>query len=63
LFIGGLEALGLLADKFGMQGGVWNWVGALNDNLGNAGFVVVGLFIASWVVSMLNYRWKGYDFL
>ncbi|SQA98618.1 High-affinity nickel transport protein [Cedecea neteri] len=42
LFIGGLEALGLLADKFGLEGGIWQWVGALNDNLGNAGFVVVG---------------------
>ncbi|MDE1189011.1 MAG: HoxN/HupN/NixA family nickel/cobalt transporter [Pantoea sp.] len=63
LFIGGLEALGLLADKFGLQGGMWHWVSALNENLGNAGFVVVGLFIISWVISMLNYRWKGYDFL
>lgn len=63
LFIGGLEALGLIADKLGLSGGVWDGVGMLNDNLGNAGFVVVGLFIACWLVSMLNYRWKGYDSL
>lgn len=63
LFIGGLEALGLLADKFGLTGGLWNDVAALNDNLGNAGFIVVGLFILCWIASLINYRFKGYDAL
>ncbi|MFP2468411.1 HoxN/HupN/NixA family nickel/cobalt transporter [Pseudescherichia vulneris] len=63
LFIGGLEALGLLMDKFGLNGGVWNWVGALNDNLGNVGFMVIGLFVVCWVVSWVVYRWRGYDAL
>ena len=63
LFIGGLEALGLLADKFGLTGGLWNGVAALNDNLGNAGFVVVGLLILCWIASLINYRFKGYDAL
>lgn len=61
LFIGGLEALGLLMDKFALSGGIWRWVGALNDNLGDAGFMVVGLFVACWALSVLNYRWRGYD--
>ncbi|MGM1328425.1 HoxN/HupN/NixA family nickel/cobalt transporter, partial [Klebsiella michiganensis] len=34
---------------------------ALNDHLGDAGFAVVGLFVACWVLSVLNYRWRGYD--
>jgi len=63
LFIGGLETLGLLADKFRFEGDIWQWVGTFNDNLGNAGFVVVGMFIACWGISMLNYRRKGYDAL
>ncbi|ASV56596.1 HoxN,HupN,NixA family nickel-cobalt transporter [Lelliottia jeotgali] len=63
LFIGGLEAMGLVMDKFELRGGIWNAVAAINDNLGDAGFVVVGLFIACWLVSMLNYRWRGYDAL
>lgn len=63
LFIGGVEALGLLIDKLGLQGGIWRWIGGMNDNLGNAGFVVVGLFIVCWGVSMLNYRLKKYDSL
>lgn len=63
LFIGGMEALGLLVDKFDLQGGVWALVSGLNDNLGNAGFMVIGVFIACWGLSMINYRWKGYDSL
>lgn len=63
LFIGGLEALGLIMDKFRFSGGLWSLVGALNDNLGNAGFIVIGLFIACWVISLAVYRWRGYDAL
>jgi high-affinity nickel-transport protein len=61
VFIGGVEALGLLADKLGLDGGFWEAIGGLNDNLANFGFVVVGIFVASWMVSALIYRVKGYD--
>ncbi|HEY4435392.1 MAG TPA: HoxN/HupN/NixA family nickel/cobalt transporter [Lelliottia sp.] len=63
LFIGGLEALGLIMDKFALSGGIWDAVGAINNNLGDAGFIVIGLFIVCWCLSMLNYRWRGYDSL
>jgi high-affinity nickel-transport protein len=61
VFIGGIEALGLIGDKLGLQGGFWGVVGGLNDNLTNFGFAVVGVFIASWVISTIIYRAKGYD--
>ena len=63
LFIGGVEALGLIGDKLGLEGGFWDGVGAMNDNFANFGFVVVGIFLASWLVSTLVYRAKGYDAL
>ena len=61
IFIGGLEALGLIGDKLGLTGGMWDVIGSLNDNLGNFGFVVVGIFLASWLISTLVYRARGYD--
>jgi high-affinity nickel-transport protein len=61
IFIGGLEALGLIGDKLGLEGGFWRLVGNLNDNLLNFGFAVVGIFIASWLISTLVYRVKGYN--
>lgn len=63
LFIGGLEALGLVVDKFSLHGGMWDGVETLSDNLGNAGFVVIGLFALCWLASLVNYRWRNYDAL
>ena len=61
LCIGGIEALGLLADQLGLEGGVWSAVSNLSNDLAYAGFAVVGVFAGAWVVSAIVYRWKGYD--
>ena len=61
LFIGGLEALGLIADKLHLRGRLWDMVGELNDDLANFGFAIIGIFAAAWGVSALIYPWKGYD--
>ena len=63
LIVGGLETLNLVGDQLGLTdgGGFWGAVGALNDNFGVLGYLIVGVFVAAWVVSMLIYRVKGYD--
>ena len=61
VFIGGIEALSLLSEKFGLAGGVWTFVDTLNDNLTSFGFAVVGIFVTSWIVSAFIYRTKRYD--
>jgi len=61
LLIGGIEALGLIADKLGLAGGIWDVVSGLNEDLANFGFVVIGIFALCWAASALIYRWKGYD--
>jgi nickel/cobalt transporter (NiCoT) family protein len=33
----------------------------LNDNFGVLGYVIIGVFAASWVASVLIYRAGGYD--
>ncbi len=61
VLIGGIEALGLVADQFGFEGPFWRLIDALNDNFGSLGYVIVGVFAASWLVSIAVYRWKRYD--
>ena len=64
LFIGGIEALAVISHKLELEGGLWAFGalgGSLNDNLTNFGFIVVGIFVASWLVSSIVYRLKGYD--
>lgn len=60
-FIGAIEALGLIGDRLGLSGGFWGAVGSLNDDLTNFGVAVVGVFVASWLVSTIVYRVRGYD--
>ncbi len=60
-FIGGIEALGLIGDKLGLEGSFWESVGALNDNLSNFGFAIIGVFVLAWIVSAAIYRIKGFD--
>jgi high-affinity nickel-transport protein len=61
VLVGGIEALGLIGEKFALSGGVWDLVGALNDRLELLGYLIVAIFIGSWLISMLVYRLKGYD--
>ena len=46
LLIGGIEALGLIAGKLGLEGTFWDFIGDLNSGLANFGYLVVGIFIA-----------------
>jgi high-affinity nickel-transport protein len=57
--IGGLEVLGIAADRLGLKGGVWNSIGGLDFGL--IGIGIIAIFIVSWAVSTIIYRWKGYD--
>jgi high-affinity nickel-transport protein len=61
LAVGGIEALGLVGEQLGLDGRFWRLVGALNENFASLGFLIIGFFAASWLVSMLVYRWKRYD--
>jgi nickel/cobalt transporter (NiCoT) family protein len=59
MLIGGIEALGLIADKLELEGVFWDLIGKLNSGLAGFGYFVVGIFIASWILSYLVYRWGG----
>ncbi|WP_439654769.1 HoxN/HupN/NixA family nickel/cobalt transporter [Trinickia terrae] len=59
--IGGIETLALIADKLDMRGPFWDYVGMLSDHFGTLGYIVIGLFFVSWIVSALVYRLKRYD--
>jgi nickel/cobalt transporter (NiCoT) family protein len=61
VIIGGIETLGLIDDQFSFSGWFWDIVRSLNDNFGTIGYVIIGLFVVSWFLSLLIYRIKGYD--
>ena len=42
--IGGVETLGLIADKFGLSGGFWDTVEHPERQFGMLGYVIIGMF-------------------
>ncbi|MEY2414558.1 MAG: nickel/cobalt transporter (NiCoT) family protein [Acidobacteriaceae bacterium] len=61
LVVGGIEALGLVGAQLNLRGAFWDLVAKLNNNFGTLGYLVVGLFAMSWVVSIAIYRWRRFD--
>ena len=59
LLIGGLEALGLVADRFALSGRLWSAVASLNDDVSSFGFAVIAIFVLAWGGSTLLFRRKG----
>jgi nickel/cobalt transporter (NiCoT) family protein len=54
LIIGSIELLQVLAAKFSLEGSFWAFLDDLD--FGNIGYVVVGLFVATWAFSVI--LWK-----
>lgn len=54
LIIGSIELAGLIAEEFGWTGWLWDWIASIDLN--TIGFVIVGLFVVTWLVAVLVWR-------
>ena len=54
VFIGGLEVLQIFSGQLNLTGGVWDF--ANNFNLNQAGFIIVGLFVVTWVAALAIWK-------
>lgn len=61
VLIGGIETLSMIGGALGLSGMFWSGIDGLSENFGALGYGVIGLFLGSWVLSMLAYKIKGYD--
>ncbi len=61
VLIGGIEALGLVADQLSLEGRFWTFIGILNGNFGSLGYLIIAIFVASWFVSIAVYRLGRFD--
>ena len=59
LVIGVVEALGLIGGEFGLHGGPWPLIAAMNDDMGRVGFCVIALFALVWGAGAMVYRLKA----
>jgi high-affinity nickel-transport protein len=54
--IGGIELMGLVADRFDLAGGFWQSVSTVGEHTEMLGCVIVAIFAISWLVSFVVYR-------
>jgi nickel/cobalt transporter (NiCoT) family protein len=54
VFIGAVEPLGLLAQDTSLNGSFWSFME--NFNINSAGFVIVGVFVVTWVIALAVWR-------
>jgi nickel/cobalt transporter (NiCoT) family protein len=66
LVIGSIEILSLLGRRLGLAGGFWTWLEGIDLN--TLGFVIAGLFFATWALALavwrfgrVEERWSGRD--
>ncbi len=63
VLVGGIEALGLVADQLKLEGPFWTLIGSLNENFGSLGYLIIAIFAGSWLVSIAVYRLRRFDLL
>ncbi|HEY1829606.1 MAG TPA: HoxN/HupN/NixA family nickel/cobalt transporter [Acidimicrobiales bacterium] len=54
-FIGTIEVFGLLPTELHMHGTFWNFME--NFNINTAGFVIVGMFVLTWAVALIIWKY------
>jgi high-affinity nickel-transport protein len=61
LVVGGIEALSIVIQELNLSGPPWDQINVLSGQFGLLGVIIVGLFLASWLISTIIYRVKRYD--
>ncbi len=61
LVVGGIEALSIVSNRLNLGGGFWDFVGNLSQNFGTIGYLIIGLFVLSWLISTIVYKVRKYD--
>jgi high-affinity nickel-transport protein len=58
--VGGIEALGLIAGRLSLDGPFWELIARLNDHFAGIGYLVIAVFVLSWLVSALVWRLRRF---
>jgi high-affinity nickel-transport protein len=59
LIVGGIEVLQVISQESNLSGGIWTWA---NDvPFSSLGFVIIGIFVLSWLTSVIVYKVRRLD--
>nr|CAG8546676.1 10982_t:CDS:2 [Entrophospora candida] len=58
--IGIIELFNIIGDKLGFEGAFWDFFASLGNHFGTIGFVIIGIFILTWAIASIIYKYGGY---
>ena len=61
LAVGTIEVFSIIGEQLKLTGPFWDFIGKLSDNFGLIGYLIIGIFIFSWILSTIIYSIKKYD--
>ncbi|MCL9685295.1 HoxN/HupN/NixA family nickel/cobalt transporter [Legionella maioricensis] len=59
--LGTVEVLGLIADKMEANGSLWGLVKGINSHFDILGYIIISIFMASWIISIVTYKFMRLD--
>ncbi|CAG8705456.1 5767_t:CDS:1, partial [Dentiscutata heterogama] len=61
--VGLIELLNIIGDKLELKGPFWDFFAYLGDNFGTIGYLIIVLFVLTWIVAKIIYKFGGYEHL
>jgi high-affinity nickel-transport protein len=61
LLVGAIEVCSIVVNQLNLKGSFWEFMGNLSDSFTLLGFIIIGLFVLSWIISTIIYKVKRYD--
>lgn len=59
LIIGSIELAQVMSSKLGWTNGFWGWLHGLD--FATLGYAIVGVFVATWLIAVVVWRWRGIE--
>ncbi|MEH1941731.1 MAG: HoxN/HupN/NixA family nickel/cobalt transporter [Nostoc sp.] len=59
--IGGIEALNIINDRLQLKSPFWDFISQLGNNFGTIGYLIIAIFVFSWLLSTIIYKVNKYD--
>lgn len=59
--LGTVEALGLIANKIESNGYIWTAIKDLNSHFSLLGYIIIGIFVSSWIISVITFKYMQFD--
>ncbi|KAF9975489.1 hypothetical protein BGZ73_000841, partial [Actinomortierella ambigua] len=57
LIVGMVQLFSLLADQLALEGPFWDFFAMLSDHFTLIGYIIIALFVVTWLVAVLAYRY------